>query len=77
VLAVDLQRRRIGLSMRLDAPVEEAPAYNRPKAPGQKAAGQKAAPGSRRHRSGAADRQRAEQAPQSALAAAFETARRR
>jgi len=72
VLAVDLQRRRIGLSMRLDAPVDEAPAQHRPKA-----AGQKAAPGSRRPRSGAADRQRAEQAPQSALAAAFETARRR
>ena len=78
VLAVDLARRRIGLSMRLDAPIDAAPTPERRTSAGKPAAGDQTGPGSRKHRRGAPDRQdRAEKAPQGALAAALEAARRR
>jgi uncharacterized protein len=78
VLAVDLARRRIGLSMRLDAPIEAASTTEHRKPEGNRAPGQKPDAGSRKHRRRGADSQdRAEPASQGTLAAAFEAARRR
>ncbi|WP_295880722.1 Tex family protein [uncultured Thiohalocapsa sp.] len=78
VLAVDLERRRIGLSMRLDdAPAETGPGQARGKADRAAPGGGQPRPadGGKR-RQGRAGRSEQDQAPRGALAAAFEAARR-